>query len=217
MGLVGGIGAGKSRVAALLAEKGAQILDADAIGHVLLNQPPARDQVIAHFGSGVVDREGEPDSQPSIDRKVLGAIVFGDESGRKALEAILHPRMRQTFEKAIARAARRRTNAAVVLDAAVLFEAKWHDLCDVVVFVDAPAETRLERVAHSRGWSAETLAARESAQLPLDVKRSRSDFVLENISEHEGLAAGVDAIWDKLIWRPRPDSHRGLRKSPDPS
>lgn len=185
----------------MLAERGAQVLDADAIGHVLLDQNPARDQVIARFGTDVIQRDSPPES-PTIDRKLLGAIVFSEEASRKALEAILHPRMRQTFEKAIGRAARRRQVPLVVLDAAVLYEARWHELCDVVVFVDVPDEVRLARVRETRGWSAETLAAREAAQMPLDAKRSRVDFVIENAGDEAALEAAVHSLWDKLTRRP---------------
>lgn len=211
IGLVGAIGAGKSRVAALMAERGAQVLDADAIGHVLLDQPPARDEVLARFTDEVRDLASSPDD-PKIDRKLLGAIVFREEPSRKALEAILHPRMRRTFEKAISRAARRRTAPAVVLDAAVLFEARWHDLCDAVVFVDAPDEVRKARVLAQRGWPPEVLAAREAAQMPADAKRSRCDFVIENPGDDPGaLASALEPIWRKLTSRPRPEPSRPRR------
>ena len=220
IGLVGGIGSGKSRVAAFLADKGAQVLDADAVGHALLDQPPTRDPVVERFGGLILDRSGSPDSPPQIDRKKLAAIVFSDDVALRALEALLHPRMRQTFEKAISRAARKQQCAAVVLDAAVLFEAKWHDLCDVIVFVDAPAEVRLARVAASRGWTAEDLAARERAQIPLDTQRARTEFVIENGGDEASLATAVDALWDKLVRRPKnepPRPSRLPRVEPDPA
>lgn len=204
VGIVGGIGSGKSRVASLLAERGAQVLDADAIGHVLLNQSPSREQVIARFGEGVIDQTTPPDAPIAIDRKSLGAIVFADEAARKALEAILHPRMRMTFEKAISRAARRRQIPALILDAAVLYEAGWHDLCDVVVFVDAPEEIRQARLTESRGWSPEVLSVRQAAQMPLDTKRSRSDFVVENAGDEAALETAVASLWEKLVHKPAP-------------
>jgi dephospho-CoA kinase len=181
VGLIGGIGAGKSLVASLLAQKGARVLDADAVGHVLLDQTPARDEVLARFGNEVLarDRSGLPVEPPAIDRAILATVVFSEPASLKALEAILHPKMRQTFEKAIARTARKQDAPAVVLDAAILLEARWHDLCDVLVFVDAPDEARLERVKAHRGWSAEALEDREKAQRPLPEKRKRADFVVE--------------------------------------
>ncbi len=204
VGLIGGIGAGKSRVAAFMAEHGAQILDADAIGHTLLDQTPAREEVVARFGTEVLerDRSGLPVDPPKVDRALLGKIVFTDPPSLKALEAILHPRMKQTFEKAISRAARKQQTSAVVLDAAVLLEAGWHRLCDLVVFVDTPAEIREARILETRGWSADTLAKREAAQHPLNDKRKRADFVIENSGDEQTLAAAVAGVWDKLTRGP---------------
>src|SRR5205823_3993938 len=109
LGLIGGIGAGKSFVAAELAARGAFVVDADQVGHALLQQSPARDLIYARFGDDVLDPAG------LIDRGALGTIVFEHPSARADLEAILHPRMRKTFERAIDRAMRRGEAPAVVL------------------------------------------------------------------------------------------------------
>ena len=193
LGLVGGIGAGKSLVAADLAARGARVLDADAIGHALLEQRPAREEVLAHFGREILGADD------AIDRRALGAIVFAQPAARRALEEILHPRMRRTFERAIDRAARKEDAPAVVLDAAILFEAGWDDLCDRVAFVDAPAEVRLARLAGQRGWDAAALAARERAQLTPETKRERADFAVRNAAGPEELRAEVDALWARLV------------------
>ncbi|WP_435017534.1 dephospho-CoA kinase [Tundrisphaera sp. TA3] len=213
IGLVGGIGAGKSRVAAEFAARGALILDADKIGHVLLSQRPCREVVIERFGESILGEfgtveEGAEGDEPGvgrrpIDRKALGAIVFADPDRLRDLEAILHPLMRKTFERAIGREQRRRRVPAVVLDAAILYEAGWESLCDTVVFVDAPREVRLARVAESRGWDEQTLDAREKIQGPIDEKRRRAFHVLSNAGTPEELKAEVDALWPRLIARPR--------------
>jgi dephospho-CoA kinase len=194
VGLVGGIGAGKSVASAELARRGAFVIDADAVGHALLDQTPAREQVVQRFGESVLIAS----DPPRIDRKALGAIVFAHPSDLRDLEAILHPRMRRTFERAIARTVRKREAKAVVLDAALLFEAGWNDLCDVVVFVDAPRDLRLARLAASRGWAPETLEARERVQLPLDQKRSRADVVLVNDAEPGPFLESIDRFWTDL-------------------
>jgi dephospho-CoA kinase len=200
VGLIGGIGAGKTRVAEDLASRGALVLDADAIGHTLLQQTPARELVLRRFGDGILDRSGaEAEGPPRIDRRALGAIVFADPAAKRDLEAILHPRMRRTFERAIARAVRLGRAKAVVLDAAVLLEAGWNELCDTVVFVDAPRERRLARLEAQRGWGAETLDARERAQWPLDQKRARADHVLINDAAPEALTAAVDTLWQTIL------------------
>ena len=137
---------------------------------------------------------------PRIDRGALGAIVFSDPAALKQLEAILHPRMRRTFERAIARTVRRGRAQAVVLDAAILLEAGWHTLCDQIVLVDASREQRLARLEAARGWSEETLATREAAQWPLERKHAAADVVVLNDSGIESLEeqvrrlASTDAI-----------------------
>ena len=202
VGLIGGIGAGKSQVASGLASRGAVVLDADAIGHALLDQRPARTAVVARFGEEVLEpsgTEGEPDR---INRKALGRIVFAEPTSLRALEAILHPRMRSTFEKAIRRVSRRREARLVVLDAAVLLEAGWDDLCDAIVFVEASEKVRMARLSASRGWTAEQLAARESAQWPLRRKRERADHLVLNEGTPEDLDRQLGPLWRQLTCRP---------------
>jgi dephospho-CoA kinase len=185
-------------LARLFAEHGATVLDADAIGHALLDQRPAREEVVKHFGTRMLEPKELESAQPRVNRLALGALVFADRKALRELEAILHPRMRRTFERAISRAARGGKNPAVVLDAAVLFEAGWHDLCDAVVFVDAPREERLKRLRLQRGWDDVQLEARERAQLPLEEKRRRADHVLTNQSDPEALRTAADSLWTQL-------------------
>lgn len=212
IGVIGGIGSGKSRVAALLAGRGAQVIDADAVGHALLNQRPVREQVVARFGTGILTPPADPEGPPSIDRRALGAIVFPNSQELKALESILHPRMRRTFERAIARAVRRGKATAVVLDAAILLEARWDSLCDRIFFVDTPRDQRLARLALERGWTEEKLEARERAQWPLEEKRRRADAVVVNDDGLDRLEAAVDRQWRALPAPPdRPSAARSGR------
>lgn len=202
VGLIGGIGAGKSCVADELRKRGAFVLDADSVGHALLDQAPAQVEVVRRFGTEVLDRSA-PDG-PKIDRRALGAIVFAHESSRRDLEKILHPRMRGTFERAIARTQRKGRVPVIVLDAAILFEAGWNDLCDVVLFVDAPRDQRVARLAAQRGWTEAVVAAREDAQLPLDEKRSRADIVITNDGAPEQLAEEVTRLWERVLGQKGP-------------
>jgi dephospho-CoA kinase len=210
VGLIGGIGSGKSVAAATLAGLGAFVLDADAIGHVLLEQSPCRDRVLERFGEGVLEPFGEVGVRRSIDRKALGAVVFSSPGALRDLEAILHPTMRKTFEKAIARQSRRGDVPMIVLDAAFLYEAGWDTLCDSVVFVDASPETRLARLEASRGWSSEGLAAREKAQGPLEEKRRQADHLLPNDGPLDRLAEEIKALWPRLVSRSRRRKDAGL-------
>lgn len=199
IGVVGEIGSGKSQVAAFLAEHGATVLDADAVGHALLTQRPVRDQVVARFGPSILVPSSDPDETPVIDRKVLGSIVFAQPALLADLETILHPRMRITFEKAIARTERKGQASAVVLDAAILFEAGWDSLCDLVLYVDAPRSQRLARLVATRGWSEEILRAREQAQASPESKRAQADARIVNDADLDRLRAEVDRFWKTRI------------------
>jgi dephospho-CoA kinase len=194
IGLIGGIGGGKSEVAALLEERGAIVIDADAVGHELLNDPRVRGQITDRFGAGVLMGGREPGLAPAIDRRALGAIVFADHEARRELEAILHPSMRAWFVAVIER--ERRSGGGqghfVVLDAAILLEAGWDDLCDLIVFVDAPRDERMRRAERQRGWSRAAFEAREQAQWPCDQKRRRADVVINNDAGVESLRREVE-------------------------
>lgn len=211
LGLTGGIGAGKSRVAAEFAAVGAFVLDADRVGHALLDQKPAREEVVARFGPVVLCQ----DDPERIDRKALGAIVFQDRNARADLEKILHPRMRRSFEKAIARVGRRREAKLVVLDAAILLEAGWDALCDEVAFVDAPEEVRRARVRDRNGWSAEDLKAREAAQWPVARKRAGAQVVVANDGPEEAIGPQVRKIYRSILARLH--SARAAAQRPNPA
>ena len=212
IGLVGGIGSGKSSASAFFEARGAFVIEADKVGHALLNQSPARDLVLERFGPSILSADAPEGESPLIDRGALGSIVFADPSALRDLEAILHPRMRVTFEKAIARTIRKGIAEAVVLDAAILFEADWDSLCDRIVFIDAPFEQRLKRVAETRGWTEEILKARESSQKSREFKRNRSEFTISNHASVEHLRRGVDTAW-KLVKGSVPSrASRGLKK-----
>ena len=149
--------------------------------------------------TGVLEKASEGGAAvPRIDRRALGAIVFADPTARHTLEAIVHPAMRDRFLQTIDRLSREGGFDLVVLDAAILLEAGWDDLCDRIVFVDAPRLERLRRVTEARGWSQETLEARERAQWPFDEKRRRADWIITNESGPDRLQAEVDRLVSRL-------------------
>lgn len=216
IGLIGGIGAGKSQAASLLAEHQAFVIDADAVGHALLSQSPARDLVVHRFGKEILAQPEDADAEtpPVIDRRALGAIVFASPAKLCDLESILHPRMLRTFERAIDRTIRRGQATAVVLDAAVLLEAGWETLCDLVLYVDAPREQRLERLQRQRGWTDEVLRSREDAQWSADKKRQAADAVIDNDADLEALRAAVKGFWNARVAAGGPRSGVGRRAQP---
>lgn len=181
LGITGGIGAGKTLVAQALAKAGCAVIDADKVGHDVLADSDVQAALRDRFGPAIF-------SANAIDRPVLGAMVFADPAARQSLESIVHPRMRALFQQQIAAHRQAASVPAIVLDAAVLFEAGWDDLCTHTAFVDATFENRLQRVHESRGWSREELLAREQAQIPLDSKAKRCCYTLVSSSEPSGVS-----------------------------
>jgi dephospho-CoA kinase len=185
IGLIGGIGSGKSAVAAAFAALGSYVIDADRVGHALLKDPAIIQRVVSLWGAGVLDAGGQ------VDRKQLARIVFADRQELGRLDALLHPAMAEEFRLQIAAARSDPAIVAVVLDAALLFEAGWDALCDLVVFVDTPAEERHRRLKANRGWSDEEIDRREASQLPLEPKKLRSTHIIDNSGPESRLQTAV--------------------------
>jgi dephospho-CoA kinase len=190
VGLIGGMGSGKSQVGRELARRGARVIVADQLGHEALRDPDTRAAVVRHFGTGVLK-----DGSDEIDRRKVGAIVFTDPEQRRALESLVFPwierRIREELDAAQADPAVR----LVVLDAAILLEAGWNRVCDRLVYVHAPRALRLRRLKEQRGWSEEEVEARERAQFPLTDKAARADHVIDNAGALDELARQVDHLW----------------------
>jgi len=179
IGVVGAIGAGKSSVVQELARRcpAIRIIDADVVGHAVLEEPEVKQRLGHLFGNIFL-----PDGR--VDRKKLAQLVFGPtEKHQKALrqlESIVHPVMGCRLKEIIERYRSDQSTEAVLLDAAVLFEAGWNKFCDAVVFVDAPTSQRMARIVNSRGWSVEEFKNRELSQLSLEQKKGRADFIVLN-------------------------------------
>jgi dephospho-CoA kinase len=188
LGLLGGMGSGKSSVAAEFAKHGGKVISADQLGHEALRQPEIRDAIVKHFGGDIVAKDG------SIDRKKLGAKVFVEERERKALEKLVHPWITRRIDEEIAQANAQDEVLFIVLDAAIMLEAGWNNVCDWLVYIHVPREQRLQRLAQHRGWSEREVAARERAQMPLGEKRRRADFTIDNAGSPEKTARQVDEL-----------------------
>jgi dephospho-CoA kinase len=196
--VTGGIGAGKSRVAARFARLGAHVIDADAIAREVVGEEEVLAELRRALGAGIFTPEG------ALDRRALAERVFTDAPARERHNGIVHPEVRRRIDKELARLAASGSDAAsplpgkrplVLLDIPLLDTSPYHDRAQVVLFVDAPAEDRRRRVAETRGWSAEELARREAAQAPLAEKRRRAHRVLPNPDgAEEELAARCRAL-----------------------
>jgi dephospho-CoA kinase len=190
VGLTGGIASGKSTVSALLAERGAEIIDADHIARqVVMPGSHAWYKIRDHFGPGVLFADG------SIDRQALADIVFADPAKLTVLNEITHP---EIFARIADRLeAHHDQDVVVVLDAALLIEAGLADGVDVVVVTHSPREIQLERLA-AKGMGARDAEARIGAQLAPEKRLARADIVIDNTGSLEELAGRVDEVWEEL-------------------
>jgi dephospho-CoA kinase len=193
IGLVGGIGAGKSTAAAQLARLGCAVIDGDAIGHRLLGEPAVRRRLRERWGEGILRPDG------AVDRGRLGAIVFADARELAALGAILHPLIRGGIAEATDRAQADPAVTAVVIDAAVLLEAGWDQLCTHLVFIEADETRRVQRATAARGWEKAAWSAREKSQISLDKKRRRCHYVIANNSSVSHLSEQIRGVFREII------------------
>ena len=192
IGLTGGIGSGKSTVAAILDELGAHVIDADKIGHeVYLPGTDGQRRVVEAFGRGVVAADG------TIDRRALGAIVFANRAALARLNAIVHPLIGEEIRRRIAAAMGDGTGKPIVIEAAIMMEAGWQ-FFDRVWVVTVPPETAIRRVVDARGVDRADVERRLAAQMSDEERRRRADLVIENDGTPAELRAKVCAAWRSL-------------------
>ena len=195
IGLVGGIASGKSAVSAALARRGAIVFDADKIGHCVLDEPAVREELVARWGREILDAYGH------VSRDAVAERVFGDApetaAERDFLEQTLHPRIRQRILTEINQLPNDAA-PAIVIDAPLLIESGWNEICQAVLFIDVPREIRLQR-AKTRGWTEAEFSRREAAQMPIEEKRRRASHVIDNSGSLEDLEAQVDRFWQTAV------------------
>jgi dephospho-CoA kinase len=196
IGLIGGVACGKSAVAREFGKRGAAVLDADRAGHEVLRQPEVIAELVARWGSTILDASGQ------IQRSAVAQIVFSPagDADRQFLNQLTHPRIALLLRQELDRLKQADWPVAI-LDAALLLEAGWDKLCDHVVFVQVPRNLRLER-ARLRGWNEQELARRETSQLPIEEKRRRATLLLDNSGSLEDLDAQVEQLWQQVVTKP---------------
>lgn len=195
-GLTGGIGSGKSTVAAGLVARGAALVDADAIARAVVEPGgPAYAPVVARFGPGVVGARGR------LDRAALAAVVFADASARADLDALTHPVIGERMLEAAA-AAEAAGHRVLVLDVPLLDEGSRERLAlDVVVVVDTPVEVAVQRLVGQRGFAEGDARARVAAQMSRERRRALADRVVDNAGDRAALEGEIDRTWAWLVGR----------------
>lgn len=191
--LTGGIASGKSTIARRLADRGAVVVDADAIVRdVQAVGSPVLDEIAAAFGEDVITADG------ALDRAALGARVFGDDEALARLNAIVHPAVRSESARRFAAAFDADPAAVVVYDVPLLVEARVDDPWDLIVVADAPAALRAGRLVDERGLSESDAAARLASQVSDDRRRAIADVVIDTAGSLEETLTQADALWERL-------------------
>ena len=190
VGLTGGIGSGKSVVARMFQDRGAAVIDTDAVAREVVEpSSPVFDAIRAEFGDAVVTPSG------ALDREALAKLVFADERKRRRLNELTHP---EILKRVLGRIGQFPPSAIVVVVVPLLFESGFDRNCQLVVAVSAPEQLRLRRVTERDGSSADDVRARMRAQLPDGEVVARADLVIRNDGDEEGLRREVDAAWSAI-------------------
>lgn len=193
IGLTGGIGSGKTSVAAKLRALGARVFDADeAAKNAVLPGTEGFFKVVETFGPQIVDADGK------LNRMALAEIVFNDKESLKRLEEIIHSYVWQETDKFL-NACREAGERAVILDIPLLIECGWHQKVDEVWLVVLPVEKQIMRTMKRSGMTAEAVQARIAAQMPLDEKKKYATLVIDNSGAWEETEKQVITAWEKAV------------------
>ena len=196
VGLTGGMGAGKSTVADLLAARGAVIVDADQVARAVVEPgQPALKKLVERFGDGILAPDGR------LERGALAKVVFGDDEARRDLEAITHPAINEEFTRRVVEAP---SDAIVVLDVPLLAESEQARKrpYQTVIVVEAPRDVRLERL-EARGVDRADAEARMAAQAGDEERRKIATHVVDNARDRAALERQIDEVWADLRRRHR--------------
>jgi dephospho-CoA kinase len=188
LGLTGGIGSGKSTVLKFFQEKGAATIDADEIVHGLYaDDKTLHNALLREFGDNALKEDG------TVDKKLLAEIVFNSVRERKKLEELIHPRVRRKIKSELARTQR----SVIVVDVPLLYESRWQDEFDAVLVVNADDQTRLARLV-KRGMTRIESRKRIDAQLPMQIKLRKADFVINNNGTIAQTKKQFERLWPKI-------------------
>ena len=193
IGILGGIGSGKSTVAGEFVKLGCKVIDADKIVYELLNTPDVKQKLIDCFGQKILDCAGK------INHKSLADVVFADKDKLTLLNSIIHPLVLEQAEKMINQYNKQKPVKAIVLDMPLLVEVGWDKKCETIIFVDCKRELRVKRCRKNGDFNENQLKIRENFQISLDNKRNIADNTISNNSGFEVLAEQAVDIFNIVI------------------
>ena len=194
IGILGGIGSGKSTVAAEFAKLGCKVIDADKIAReLLLYKKAVKEKVVGLFGRTILNSAGK------IDREKLAEVVFADADKLSLINEIIHPLVLQRAQELIKQYDCQKQVKAIVLDMPLLVEVGWDKRCDKLIFVDCEQELRLDR-AKKLGFDKNQVKIRENFQISLDNKANLADNTIENNSDFSVLAKQVVNIFSYIMY-----------------
>ena len=194
IGLTGGIATGKSIVASVFREMGAIILDADVIARlVVLPHQPAWKDIVEFFGPEVVNED------QSLDRAKIGEIVYNNPNSLKELNRFTHPRIMQYYKDELRRIKTEQPDAIVILEVPLLYETNMDKLCQQVVVVYVDRETQIQRLMKRDNMSYADAVKRVDAQMPMDEKVRRADFVIDNRGSMEETKEKATKYYNEIL------------------
>jgi dephospho-CoA kinase len=192
IGIIGGIAAGKSTVAAEFGKLGCAVISADVIARELLNERPVRNEIVRLFGREVLRPSGE------IDRGRLAQEVFADPQKLSKLNELIHPRVLQRTEELLAKYNHCEHAQAIVLDMPLLIEVGWTDRCDKLVFVKCDPERRADRAKRAGLLEKQEIKIRENFQISVDKKAKLADNTIDNNSDFSTLVRQIQGIFSDI-------------------
>jgi dephospho-CoA kinase len=193
IGLLGGIGSGKSFIADLFGEFGCLVIRSDKLAEDAYNNPAVLGALREWWGDKVFSPDGK------VNRKAISDLVFADSQERSRLEGLIHPLVGAERDRMMEAGAAEAKIKAIVWDSPLILETGIDDQCDALVFVDAPLQARLARVSARRGWNSEELARREKLQMPLDNKQKISDYVIDNTADADYARGQVKDVIFRIL------------------
>ena len=199
IGLTGGIGTGKSTVSQILQEKKFPVIDLDTISHEVIKIPKVIEKIVENFGKEVLENSGNFENENNairISREKLGKIIFENKEKRLLLNSIMHPEILRAMKEKISRY--KKNNKIIFVEIQLLFEVQWEKEFDYILLISAKKSTQIKRILERDNRSEKDALNIINSQMPLDEKKERSDFVIENDGNIEELKEKIDEFLEYL-------------------